>query len=78
VSRLRKTFGLRLREVRLARGLTQEQLAEKLDVSLNFLNLIERGERAPSFVTLERITKVLRTPAAAFFLTKPSENPPGR
>lgn len=69
---------MRLREVRLARGLTQEQLAEKLDVSLNFLNLIERGERAPSFVTLERITRVLRTPAATFFLTKPPENTSSR
>lgn len=63
---------MRLREVRLARGLTQEKLAEKLDVSLNFLNLIERGQRAPSFDTLERIAKVLRTPVAEFFI-KPGE-----
>ena len=59
--------------MRLSSHLTQEQLAEKLEVSLNFLNMIERGERAPSFNTLERIVKVLRTPAAEFFLTKPGE-----
>ena len=61
--------------MRLSRHLTQEQLAEKLDVSLNFLNMIERGARAPSFVTLERIVKVLRTPAAEFFMSKPPESP---
>jgi len=69
---------MRLREVRLSRGLTQEKLAEKLDVSLNFLNLIERGQRAPSFDTLERIARVLRIPVAEFFLSKPAGNPPSR
>lgn len=69
---------MRLREVRLARGLTQEQLAEKLDISLNFLNLIERGQRAPSFDTLERIAKVLRTPVSDLFLSKPPGNAPSR
>lgn len=73
MGRLRKTFGMRLREVRLARGLTQEQLAEKLNVSLNFLNLIERGQRAPSFDTLERMSRVLRVPVADLFLSKPTK-----
>ncbi len=78
MGRLRKNFGIRLRQVRLTRGLTQEQLAEKLAVSLNFLNLIERGQRAPSFDTLERIAKVLRTPVAEFFINKPGESASGR
>ena len=57
--------------MRLSRKLTQEQLAEKLDISLNFLNMIERGVRAPSFDTLERIARVLRTPVAEFFKNDP-------
>lgn len=64
---LRVRFGAKLRKVRLSRGWTQEQLAEKADVSLNFLNLIERGQRAPSFDNLERLAKVLRVPVYELF-----------
>ena len=38
----------RLREVRLSRRMTQERFAEMLDVSVDFLNLMERGRNAPS------------------------------
>ena len=68
MSTLRKQFGARLREIRQARGLTQEQLAEKASISLNFLNLIERGERGPSFDSLERLAKALKQPVAELFL----------
>jgi transcriptional regulator with XRE-family HTH domain len=57
---LRSRFSAKLRKVRHSRGWTQEQLAEKANVSLNLLNMIERGERAPSFDSLERLAKVLR------------------
>jgi transcriptional regulator with XRE-family HTH domain len=65
--RLRTRFGAKLRKVRLSRGWTQEQLAEKANVSLNFLNMIERGVRAPSFDSLERLAKVLRVPVYELF-----------
>jgi transcriptional regulator with XRE-family HTH domain len=68
VSSLRKQFGTRLREVRQAQGLTQEHLAEKASLSLNFLNLIERGERGPSFDSLERLARALKTPVAELFI----------
>jgi len=42
---LKTTLGAQLRAIRLARGLTQEQLAEKLDVTPRYLAGIERGER---------------------------------
>ena len=64
---LKIRFGKNLRAVRLSRGWTQEQLAEKVNVSLNFLNMIERGERAPSFDNLERLAKVLRVPVHELF-----------
>lgn len=57
-----------MRELRFARGYTQEKMAEKLDVSLNFLNLIERGQRAPSFDNLERLAKVLRVEIFELFV----------
>jgi transcriptional regulator with XRE-family HTH domain len=64
---LRTRFGAKLRKIRLSRGWTQEELAEKADISLNFLNLIERGQRAPSFDNLERLAKVLRVPVHTLF-----------
>ncbi len=37
-------LGKRIREERLSRGITQEQLAEMADISLNFMSLIENGK----------------------------------
>jgi transcriptional regulator with XRE-family HTH domain len=57
---LRKKFGKRLLEIRRQRGMTQERFAETLDISVDFLSLVERGINAPSFETLEKIGKGLR------------------
>ena len=64
---LRKDFGNRLRNIRLERGMTQEQFAELTGMSVDFLSLIERGINAPSFEMLERIGKSLRVPVAFLF-----------
>ncbi len=37
---------------------SQAQLAERLEVSDNFIGQIERGERAPSIHTLERLAGI--------------------
>ena len=47
--------------------MTQERLAETLDISVDFLSLVERGISAPSFETLEKIAKRLRLPIADLF-----------
>lgn len=52
-------FGMRLREARLARGMTMERLAEKLDLSYNYLSDMERGTKFPSVETLIRIVATL-------------------
>jgi transcriptional regulator with XRE-family HTH domain len=67
VATLRKRFGLRLRDIRAQRGMTQERFAEALNVSVDFLSLMERGISAPSFETLERIAKRLRMPVVDLF-----------
>lgn len=48
----RKILGKRIREERIRIGLTQEQLAEYIDVSTTYIGFIERGERS---VTLEKL-----------------------
>jgi len=60
VPTLRKRFGQRILAIRRQRGMTQERFAELLDISVDFLSLIERGINAPSFETLERMAKRLR------------------
>jgi transcriptional regulator with XRE-family HTH domain len=47
--------------------MTQEQFAETLDISVDFLSLIERGRNAPSFETLDKIAKRLRMSLANQF-----------
>ncbi len=64
---LKQKFGKRLREIRTQRRMTQEQFAETLDVSLDFLSLIERGRNAPSFERLDKIAKRLRISVAELF-----------
>jgi transcriptional regulator with XRE-family HTH domain len=67
VPTLRKQFGFRVREIRAERGMTQERFAEVLNISVDFLSLMERGINAPSFETLERMAKKLRIPVAHLF-----------
>ena len=52
-------LGVRIRTLRKAAGLTQEQLAETADISVNFMGYVERGQRAPSIKTLEQIAQGL-------------------
>lgn len=51
-------LGNRIRTVRQRRGITQEQLAEKVDISTNFMSLIENG-RNMSVETLVKIAEAL-------------------
>ncbi|MCC6369237.1 MAG: helix-turn-helix transcriptional regulator [Bryobacterales bacterium] len=55
VSTLKKQFGERLRSIRLQRRVTQDEFAEFLGVSSDFISNIERGINAPSFDVLEAI-----------------------
>jgi transcriptional regulator with XRE-family HTH domain len=68
VASLRQRFGERLRQIRLGRRLTQEQFAETLNISVDFLSLMERGRNAPSFETLDRMSKRLRMSVAELFM----------
>ncbi len=52
---IKKIFGSSLRELRIDRGLTQEQLAELLEMQVNTVNRIETGT---SFVTSETFAKL--------------------
>ncbi len=50
-------FGKRLKSLRIDRNLTQLELAEILDMSPNFIGMIERGERN---TTVENVFNIAR------------------
>ena len=52
-------FGARLRELRLARGLTQEQLAERSRSNKPFISNLERGRTSPTLGMLIRLAEAL-------------------
>ena len=59
-----RRLGDRVREQRRTRGLTQEDLAEALDLSVAYVSLIERGGRNPPYTTVVAIARALGVPAA--------------
>lgn len=56
---LRGRLGARLRQLRKARRLTQEQLAERAGLSYKFIGEVERGRANPSLTTLGRLSDAL-------------------
>lgn len=52
-------FGKRLKSLRIDRDLTQLELAEILDMSPNFIGMIERGERNTTVENVFNIAKAL-------------------
>jgi len=64
---LQQKRGQRIAELRRARKLTQEQLAEAVGCSVEFISLVERGVNAPSVAGLEKFAKVLGIEAKELF-----------
>jgi transcriptional regulator with XRE-family HTH domain len=63
-------IGTRIRNARRARGLTQQQLAQRVNISVRTLRAYEQNKRVPDEKTLHRIADMLDFPAH-FFLRKP-------
>ena len=54
-----KRFGARVRVLRVARGLSQEELAQKAELHRTYVGGIERGERNISLVNIEKLAIAL-------------------
>lgn len=52
-------FGENLRRFRTERGWSQEHLAEKAGITLNYVGNLERGEQGPSLNILLRLARAL-------------------
>lgn len=65
-----KEVGKKIRLLRTSRTgprMTQEELAEKAEISVSFLSMIERGERAPHLETLAKLAMALQVPITELF-----------
>lgn len=52
-------LGQRIRDIRLKRGVTQEELAHRADLDYSYVNQIENGKRNPSLDAISRIARAL-------------------
>ena len=59
-------FGARLKALRLAARLTQEQLADKAGMLPQHITRLERGGRSPTWETVLRLSKALGVSTDAF------------
>ena len=66
---IKEELGKKIKRMRINRGLTQEQLAEAVDVSQRTLSGIEIGENFVTAETLDKIIKALNTTSEELFAT---------
>jgi transcriptional regulator with XRE-family HTH domain len=52
---IQTTIGLRIKEIRTEKNLTQEAVAFKAEIDRTFMNHVENGKRNVSVETLEKI-----------------------
>lgn len=67
--RLREIVARNLRRLRHAKGLSQEELADRAGINRNYVGMLEREENAATVDMLERLAEVLETDPIAFFTT---------
>ena len=64
---VRQKFGERLRALRLAKGFSQEQFAERCNLHRTYVGGIERGERNSSLKNIVTMATALDESPAAFY-----------
>ena len=72
---LKHRLGRNLRVLRVSRGLTQEKLAEELDVTPRYLAGVDRGERNLTLDSIDALADALRVDNVAL-LTVDVDAPP--
>lgn len=62
---LRRAFGLVIRELRTAAGLSQEQLSFKARVHRTYVGDLERGLKSPTLDVVDSLARALKTEPTA-------------
>lgn len=67
MSTIQKQFGQGVRELRLAKGLSQEELAFRAGVHRTYLGSIDRGQRNPALKNIAAIAEALEVTLPELF-----------
>ena len=60
-------IGKRLRDIRIRNGLTQEELADRCELTKGFISQVERNQTSPSIATLMDLLQCLGVGVGEFF-----------
>jgi transcriptional regulator with XRE-family HTH domain len=70
-------FAGRLKEVRKAAGLTQQQLADKAALAVGVVRKLEQGDNGPTWDTVLKLSQALGVDCTAFAQEPADTEPPG-
>ncbi len=65
--RFLKDFGKKLAAARHKRGLTQEELADVIDVHRTYIGFVEQGKRNPTIANVRKMAKALKVDLSDLF-----------
>jgi transcriptional regulator with XRE-family HTH domain len=63
----RQTFGARVKQLRHAAGLSQQQLAAHAELDRSYIGGVERGERNVSLINIHKIARALKIKTEVLF-----------
>lgn len=75
---MKSRVGMQIKILRQNRSLSQAELSEMIDRSVDAVSAIERGKSLPNFDTLERLADALKVPVKEFFDVDDEEISPKR
>jgi len=64
---IKERVGKRIKELRLAKKMSQEEFAFKCDLDRTYITSLERGKRNVSLINLEKIAKAFEMSLSEFF-----------
>ena len=64
---IKQKFGLKIKEIRNEKGLSQEKLAELAQLHRTYISSLELGQRNVSIVNVERLAEALECEVTELF-----------
>ena len=71
--RMREIVARNLRRLRHAKGMSQEELADRANINRNYVGMLQREQHAATIDMLEKLAEVLEVDTIAFFEKPDSE-----
>jgi transcriptional regulator with XRE-family HTH domain len=69
MAKIREILAENIKEYRRKRGITQSELAERSNISTNFMGMIEQERKFPAPEVLDRIAEALGIDTSELFIT---------